>query len=185
MTRQILFVQGGGKGTHDEWDDKLVDSLARALGARYEVRYPRMPNEADPNCASWMAALIEQIPALDDGAILVGHSIGGTILIAALAEQKPQRKLGAVFLIAAPYVGQDGWPSDDIAQMTGLGLRLPKGLPIYLYHGDADESVPFSHLGFYATAIPRAVVRPLKGRNHQLNDNMSEVARDIKELRLQ
>ena len=32
MKRQILFVQGGGEGTHDEWDNKLVDSLERNLG---------------------------------------------------------------------------------------------------------------------------------------------------------
>jgi predicted alpha/beta hydrolase family esterase len=181
MKQQILFVQGGGKGTHDEWDGKLVDSLVRALGAQYEVRYPRMPDEADPGYERWKAALMDEITALDDGAILVGHSIGGTILINVLAEQK-LRKPAAVFLIAAPYVGQDGWPSNDIAAMTDLGSRLPKGLPIYLYHGDADESVPFAHLGLHAKAIPHAAVRPLKGRDHQINDNMSEVARDIKRL---
>jgi hypothetical protein len=182
VTRQILFVQGGGEGAHDEWDDKLVDSLVRALGARYDLRYPRMPNEADPSYASWKAALVQEIAALDDGAILVGHSIGGTILINVLAEEELARKSAAVFLIAAAYVGQDGWPSDDIAPVTDMGSRLPKGVPIYLYHGDADESVPFAHLGLYAKAIPQATVRPLKGRDHQLNDNMSEVARDIKRL---
>jgi hypothetical protein len=31
-TRQILFVQGGGAGPHDEWDDKLCDSLRRQMG---------------------------------------------------------------------------------------------------------------------------------------------------------
>jgi hypothetical protein len=179
MTRQILFVQGGGEGTHDEWDVKLVESLARRAGARYEIRYPRMPNEADPGYASWKAALVEEIAALADGAILVGHSIGATILINLLAEQALRRKLAAVFLIAAPYVGPGGWSSDEIAPMTDLGSRLPKGLPIYLYHGDADETAPFAHLGLYARAIPQAVARPLEGRDHQLNDDLSEVARDV------
>ena len=40
---QVLFIQGGGAGTHDEWDDKLVESLRHELGDGYEVRYPRMP----------------------------------------------------------------------------------------------------------------------------------------------
>lgn len=30
--RQVLFIQGGGAGTHDEWDGKLVESLRRELG---------------------------------------------------------------------------------------------------------------------------------------------------------
>ena len=49
MTTQILFVQGGGEGVHDQWDKKLVDSLGSELGRDYEIRYPLMPNEADPH----------------------------------------------------------------------------------------------------------------------------------------
>ncbi len=33
---QVLFIQGGGAGTHDEWDDKLVANLERNLGPDYE-----------------------------------------------------------------------------------------------------------------------------------------------------
>jgi pimeloyl-ACP methyl ester carboxylesterase len=39
---------------------------------------------------------------LDDGAVVVGHSVGGTILINALAERPPGRKLGAIVLIGVP-----------------------------------------------------------------------------------
>jgi hypothetical protein len=39
--RQVLFVQGGGGGVHDDWDDKLVASLATELDGGYHVRYPR------------------------------------------------------------------------------------------------------------------------------------------------
>ncbi len=48
-TRQVLFIQGGGAGAHDERDGKLVESLRRELGGRYEVRQPRMPEEGDPS----------------------------------------------------------------------------------------------------------------------------------------
>ena len=47
-SRQVLFIQGGGAGAHDDWDDKLVDSLRGALGDGYVVLYPRMPAEDDP-----------------------------------------------------------------------------------------------------------------------------------------
>jgi Predicted esterase of the alpha/beta hydrolase fold len=116
MKKQVLFIQGGGAGAHDEWDNKLVDSLRRELGPGYEIRYPRMPNEADPSYPTWKAALAEEIARLDDGAILIGHSIGGTILINALAEASPNRKLAGVFLIAAPFVGAGGWPSEISSQ---------------------------------------------------------------------
>src|SRR5262249_3779588 len=64
MSRQLLFVQGGGAGAHDEWDDKLVDSLKRELGPNVEIRYPRMPSEDDPSYAAWSAALWKEVASL-------------------------------------------------------------------------------------------------------------------------
>jgi predicted alpha/beta hydrolase family esterase len=93
VAKQVLFIQGGGKGVHDEWDNKLVFSLRRELGPEYDVRYPRMPNEADPSYTLWKAALANEIADLDDDAALIGHSVGGTILINALAETPPSRQL--------------------------------------------------------------------------------------------
>jgi predicted alpha/beta hydrolase family esterase len=180
---QVLFIQGGGaRGTHDEWDSKLVASLERELGPDYEIHYPLMPNEAEPKYARWKAALESELAKLHDGAILVGHSIGATILVNALGEGPPGLKLRGVFLIAAPFVGKGGWPSEDIAPMSGLGAKLPAQVPVYLFHGSKDETAPFEHVDLYARAIPQAVVRRLADRNHQLNDDMSEVAADIRRL---
>jgi predicted alpha/beta hydrolase family esterase len=180
--KQVLFVQGGGEGAHDEWDNTLVDNLQRALGAEWEVRYPRMPNEGDPKYSAWKAALGRELDALDDGAIVVGHSIGGTVLINALATKKPRQKLGGIFLLASPFVGEGGWPSDEIKPPNSLGVALPDGVPVFLYHGGKDETAPIAHADLYAEAIPQAVIHRLPGRDHQLNNDLSEVARDIRSL---
>lgn len=182
MTRQVLFVQGGGAGTHDDWDNRLVDSLTRELGPTYDVRYPRMPDEDDPRYAAWKAALELELEALDDGAILVGHSIGGTILINALAERPSPRKFGAIVLVAAPFVGDGGWPSDELDPPRDLGARLPAGVPVHLFHGLTDEIAPPAHADLYERAIPQARVHRLPGRDHQLDDDMSEVAAAIRSL---
>jgi predicted alpha/beta hydrolase family esterase len=113
--RQVLFIQGGGAGAHDHWDDKLRDSLGRGLGDGYEVRYPRMPGEADPSYAGWSLAIRRELAVLADGAV-VGHSVGGTILMGALAERPPERRLRAIVLIAAPFVGAGGWPGDEFGR---------------------------------------------------------------------
>src|SRR5215208_2953363 len=121
MTIQLLFVQGGGEGVHDEWDDKLVRDLERRLGPDYEVRYPRMPDEAGPRYARWKAALGKELAKLEDGDLLAGHSLGATILIHMLAEAPPERVPGGIFLIAAPFVGEGGSPSEEIAPAPDLG----------------------------------------------------------------
>jgi pimeloyl-ACP methyl ester carboxylesterase len=175
-----LFIQGGGAGTHDEWDDKLCDSLRRQLGERYDVRYPRMPDEHDPSYAGWSAAIRREMAAVDEGAVVAGHSVGGTILINALAERPPERKLGAIVLIAAPFVGTGGWPGTEFELPQDLGARLPHGVPVHVFHGLGDETAPPSHADLYARAIPQAQLHLLPGRDHQLDNDLSEVARTIK-----
>jgi len=182
VKRQLLFVQGGGKGTHDEWDHKLVGSLRHELGQDYEIHYPRMPSESDPSYALWKATLERVLQALEDGAILVGHSVGGTILVKALAEQVSVRKVRAVLLIAAPFVGDRGWAADELQFPPDLGARLPKDVPIHLYHGLEDEVAPPSHIELYARAIPQARVHRLPDRDHQLNNDLREVAATILSL---
>ena len=180
VTRQILFIQGGGAGAHDEWDDELVESLRRELAGEYEVRYPRMPDEGDPSYTRWSTMIRREMTALDDGAVVAGHSVGAAILLNALAEQPPEKGLGAIVLIAAPFVGEGGWLSEEFELTSDLGAKLPPGVRVHVFHGLRDETVPPSHAGLYALAIPQAQVHELPGRDHQLNNDLSEVAEAIR-----
>ncbi|MEK1887983.1 MAG: alpha/beta fold hydrolase [Phyllobacterium sp.] len=182
MAKRVLFIQGAGEGTYDHWDDKLVASLKRELGESYAVRYPRMPGENDPSYSAWKAALAAQFDALEDGAILVGHSVGGSILIHVLAEEQPKTRFGGLFVIAAPFVGEGGWPSDDIKAGNDFSERFPADIPVYLYHGTDDDTVPVAHVHLYAKAIPHAVVHLLEGKDHQFNNDLIDVAQDIRSL---
>jgi predicted alpha/beta hydrolase family esterase len=182
QARDVLFVQGAGRDVHANWDRKLVESLRRELGPRYDVRYPRMPNEADPTLAAWRPVLERELAALRPGAVVVGHSAGGTIVLHVLADWASTATLDAIVLIAAPFIGDGGWPSDDIAPRADLAERLPVTVPIFFYHGEDDAIVPVAHVERYAETIPCAHVRRLAGRDHQLHDDLSEVASDIRDL---
>jgi predicted alpha/beta hydrolase family esterase len=187
IKKQVLFVQGGGRDTHDSWDNRLVASLERALGGGYAVRYPRMPGEAEPDPVAWKKVLARELGGLSDGAILVGHSLGAAILLDHLLDHPgdfgPARSPAGTFLIAPPFIGDGGWPSDDLRPTRDLVGKLPAGAPLFVYQGSKDQTVPFSHIGLFAQAFPDATVRRLEGRDHQLNDDLSEVAQDIKLLR--
>ncbi|MEO5808091.1 alpha/beta fold hydrolase [Devosia sp.] len=182
MTRHILFVQGGGSGAHDAWDNHLVDDLQRRLGPDFAIRYPRLPQEDDPDFARWSAALADELASLEDDAIIVAHSIGATILINAIAKSPPAVRLGGIFLLAAPFIGPGGWPSGDVKPDPKLGDATPKGVPIFFYHGSSDDTASPEHAELYARAVPQAVVRRLAGRDHQLNNDLTEVAADIRSL---
>lgn len=182
LPRQVLFIQGGGEGTHDEWDDKLVDSLRAGLGPRFDVRYPRMPAEDDPSAATWVPAIRKELASLQDGAVVVGHSVGATLLVHFLCEASPTAALGAIVLIAAPFVGRSGWPGVEFELPSDPGAVLPPGVPVHLFHGLDDDEVPSAHAELYARAIPGAMVHLLTGRDHQLGNDLADVASVIRDL---
>jgi pimeloyl-ACP methyl ester carboxylesterase len=182
-TRTVLFIQGGGEGTHDEWDDKLVDSLRVVLGEGFEVRYPRLPGEEDPSLASWGPAIRQEIAALDDDAVVIGHSVGGTILVHVIADEPPGVRPAAILLLASPFVGDGGWPGDRLELPIDLGARLPPDVPVHLFFGLEDDIVPSVHADLYARAIPQARVHRLPGRDHQLGNDLRAVASLIRALR--
>ncbi len=179
VERQLLFIQGGGKGAHDQWDNRLVDSLQRELGNGYQIHYPRMPHEESPSYASWQKPLEQAIQGLPDDSVVVAHSIGATLLVQWLSEQAPTPRLAGVYLISAPFVGTGGWPNPEFEFPAKLSLQLAEGVPLHLFHGLKDETAPPSHLALYARAIPRAHSHRLPERDHQLNDDLSEVAAQI------
>ena len=140
-----------------------------------------MPDEADPSYARWSAAIRGEMAVMEDGVVL-GHSVGGTILINALAERPPVGKLRAVVLIAAPFVGAGGWPGTEFELPPDLGARLPREVPVHIFHGLQDQTAPPSHADLYARAIPQARLHRLPGRDHQLGNDLGEVARAIRHL---
>ncbi len=170
MKKQVLFIQGGGAGAY-AIDEKLVISLQHALGAEYDVVYPHMPDEDDPQYEGWAAQISEEQAALGDRAIIVAHSVGGAVLLRHLSEAKIDKPIAGIFIIAAPYWGAEDWQAG-----------LPAGLPVFLYHSRDDRVVPFAHLAQFAGKFPQATIREFDGRGHQFNNDLSEVAEDIKEL---
>jgi len=179
MANQVLFIHGGGGGAY-EADEKLVASLRGGLGADCVVRYPEMPDEEEPDYQVWKNIITRELADMGSGAVLVGHSIGASVIIRVVADGGLEQLPAGVFLLSAPFWhDHDFWKWKDVELPPNAAERIPAGLPVFLYHGRRDESVPFSHVEMYARALPRATVRPLDGRNHQLDDDLTEVARDI------
>jgi predicted alpha/beta hydrolase family esterase len=181
MKKQVLFIQGAGEGAYAE-DEKLALSLQAALGTEYQVLYPQMPNEEDPEDKAWIAQISKELAPIADDVILVGHSAGGAVLLKYLLQEVVNQPIASVFLISIPFWGPEDEKDGIYTLREGFASDLPKGVPIFLYHSRDDEWVPFAHLAMYAERIPQATIREYDGRGHQFNTDLSEVAGDIKGL---
>lgn len=183
MTKSVLFIHGAGGGAYDE-DKALAASLQSALGAEYHVQCPQMPDEENSPYDPWKAEIEAQLAVLHGDVSLVGHSVGGSVLVKYLSETKPKRPVAGLFVVAAPYWGEnEGWQWDDLNLPSDIAARLAGSWPIFFYHNRDDEIVPFAHLSLYSTKLPRAEARAFDAGGHQFNSDLSAVAKDISTVR--
>lgn len=184
MSNRILFIQGAGENAYRE-DAKLVKNLHHILGPDYEIMYPAMPNEADAHYAEWKLCIETELAKIDGPPILVGHSVGGSILLKCLSEIKIKKPIAGLFFMAAPFWGGDGWRYDgykDLELSKDLATKLAKDTPLFFYHCRDDSTVPYEHLTLYKKLLPRATSRSVDTGGHQFDDDLALIARDIREL---
>jgi uncharacterized protein len=181
MNQHVLFIQGGAGKEDYEADAKLVTSLQETLGKRYMVNYPLLTNESSPDFGR-TKQISKEISKIKDRIILVGHSLGASTLLKYLSENEVKKNIAGIFLISTPFWGGDEDWKQGLKLREDFPDKLPKNVPIFLYHCRDDEEVPFEHLSIYARKLPQATVREIASGGHQLNNNLSFVANDIKTL---
>jgi len=180
MHTSVLFIHGAGTGAYAA-DRLLADSLQRALGVDCEVQCPQMPDEDNASYAAWKAEIDSWLATMRAPVALVGHSVGGSVLLKYLCDAKPTRQIAGLFVIAAPYWGaSEFWSWDEAALPADAAVRLAGEWPLIFYQSRDDEVVPFAHLAMYAAKLPRATIREFAGRGHQFNNDLTEVAADIR-----
>jgi uncharacterized protein len=182
MKKHVLFIQGGGGEEDYTADAKLVSSLQEVLGETYVVHYPFLPNESAPDFGRKKQISKEISSIKSREVILAGHSLGASMLLKYLSESRTKKKIAGIFLISTPFwSGDEDW-KQELKLRKEFPEKLPKSVPVFLYHSRDDEEVPFDHLAIYKQNLPQATVREIATGGHHLNDDLSLVAKDIKSL---
>jgi len=183
MSKQVLFIQGGGNGGY-EADANLVASLQTELGKDYKVNYPKiLPDETVQNFGQrWLQQIGKEISSFKGEIILTAHSLGASMLLKYLSESKTKENIAGIFLISPPFwTGNEDWVQ-PLKLQENFSDKLPKDIPMFFYQCRDDKVVPFDHLSFYKQNLPWAVFREMAHGGHQLNNDLSIVANDIREL---
>lgn len=139
-------------------------SLPEVLGEEYDVLAPIMPNKTNAQYEEWVLWFKKILQFLEDGVILIGHSLGGTFLAKYLAEHTFPRRIGALLLIAAPH-NHSGECGDFVIpeSLEGVVRQVER---IFLFHSADDDIVPFSELAEYRKQLPDASVITFIDRGH-------------------
>jgi uncharacterized protein len=181
MNKRILFIQGGGEGGY-EADTELVASLQAALGKGYAINYPEIKSDESASDFGWTQQIGKEISETKSDIILVGHSFGASMILKYLSENSVNKKIAGIFLIATPFWnGNEDWQI-GLKLQENFADKLPDEVPIFFYHCQDDEEIPFSHLDHYKQKLTQATFREIKKGGHQLNNDLTLVANDIKSL---
>lgn len=157
----------------------LAAHVASVVGPNQPLLAPQMPSPADPSCTAWQSCLEQHLATVRTEVVLIGHSLGGAVLLKLLSETSVPVTIAGLFLIAAPYWGaDDDWQNSSFALADDFTRRLPPLPALFLYHSDHDPIVPFAHALRYAEAMPHAVLRRLPGRDHTFSDGLPQLATD-------
>lgn len=202
MKQQLLFVHGGQAFNNYEaflthLRTKLVPdpfeeppkrwkyTLPDALGDRYELFFPSMPNRENARYTEWKIWFERYVEFLRDDVVLIGHSQGGYFLSKYLSEERMPVCIKALYLIAAPiepdnFGGEDG--GDFAVDQTKL-VSLEKHIgEIYIYHSKDDQIVPYTHAQKYKELLPHAHLTTFKDRGHFLDETFPELIESIQAL---
>lgn len=181
--KQILFIHSAGRqgpGLHDGSTD-FRQFLEKSLPA-YAFRSPLMPNPEAPSYKLWQDKFAEEFNQLGDGAILIGHSLGGSVILKFLSDRKIIKSLAGIFIVAAPF-----WSADKDWQVSEYNLRENFGsyLPptrYFFYQSQDDEVIPRAHFEKYSQALPQATARLVDAGGHQIMKGLPELVDDIASL---
>ena len=181
MNKHILFIQGGGDGGY-EADKELVDSLQKALGKGYDINYPEIKSDESASDFGWTQQIGNKLSETKGDIILVGHSFGASMILKYLSENSVIKKIEGIFLIATPFWDGNEYWEIGLKLQEDFAEKLPDDVPIFFYHCQDDEEIPFSHMDHYKQKLTQATFREIKSGGHQLNNDLTFVANDIKNL---
>jgi len=198
MKKQIVIIHGGTTfDTYEEymtylnscevtleninkkdWKDFLSSKLPE-----FEIIYPKMPNAKNARYQEWKIWFEKLFPFLNDGVILVGHSLGGIFLVKYLSENNFPKKIKSVHLVAAPYDTEHCKESlADFALPKNLANFTKQTRKIFLYQSKDDTVVPYIDVEKYKRDIPNATLEIFEDRGHFLQEDFPELIKDIKNL---
>ncbi len=198
MKQQILLIHGGSTfNTYEEYInflktkevtlEKLLrkdwkQNLQAAIGDKYLVVAPQMPNAQNARYPEWKIRFERIIPVLDKTIILIGHSLGAIFLAKYLSENDVSKNIKATFLVAAPYTETTGESLTDFKITSNLKNLERQAGKIFLYQSKDDPVVMYADYEIYQKELPNAEAKIFEDRQHFNQAELPEIIEDIQSL---
>jgi hypothetical protein len=176
--KQILYIHGGESFAnredvltclrHRDIDDpfkaekkkKWRESVREELKGTHILVDPEMPNAMDARYDEWTIWFEKHVPFLEDGGILIGHSLGANFLAKHLARHTLPVKISQLHLVAGCFGEGDFTLSNSLENIE------KQCEDIFIYHSRDDDVVDFSDAEKFKEALPSAELVAFDDKGH-------------------
>lgn len=177
MKQQILFVHSAGPQSDNKGSHGIICHLEKTLGDRYDII---TPSNSDNDYTHWKYQLDKAFEKLNDNVIIIGHSLGASLLLKYLSEQNITQKIHSFHAIAAPYWSFDeDWQNDSYELIQNYQKKLPEIGYKCFYHGTNDKVVPIIHVKRYLEDMPYSKVVIVQEQDHYFLNGLPELTNKI------
>ena len=83
-----------------------------------------MPDESNPTVEVWGQKISSELSKISGEVILVAHSVGGSILLRYLSDEKFGNSIGGLFVLAAPIWDDNQWNFNDLKLPRNIAEKL-------------------------------------------------------------
>ncbi|MFN3188148.1 MAG: alpha/beta hydrolase [Candidatus Paceibacteria bacterium] len=193
---QIVFIHGGDSFDNNEefydflrnlpfdpyepekkrWRDELKEMTAES----HEFIFLQMPNKLNAKYIAWSIWFEKLLPFIRDGAVLIGHSLGGSFLLRYLSEHALPVSIRHLHLVAPAIDDLDcpglGQFSTDLKTWSGFKSDIKE---LHLWHSEDDAIVPIHHSERFLEVCPSATFHRFTDRFHFIGDSFPELLAEI------
>lgn len=173
----VLYIHGADAAP----DDPPRKALEAAAGPGWAWIAPSMAEDKDAE--AWVGRIAGELEGMAGDSVLVGHSLGGAMLLKAVAERRPGMKLGGFVGLSVPHFGPECWDMPDFALPDGAAGALGGLGRIALWQARDDEVVAVQALDVYRRDLPGAECHLVERGGHLIEGvDMAPVARAMREM---
>ncbi|MFF3064752.1 RBBP9/YdeN family alpha/beta hydrolase [Oerskovia sp. NPDC057915] len=161
---RIVVVHGLGASAGNHWFGAVRDRYAPRGVA---VVVPDLPRSQAPDLDVWLEALADVIGPLDEGTVLVGHSLGCVSILQHLSARRDDWRLGGLALVAGFVEEVPGIPEVDhfVARPLDPDAVAARTLRRHVVVADDDPVVP-RHLTEALARVLEADLTVVEGGGH-------------------
>ena len=205
MKKQVVYIHGGDSfNDHEDYverlktmplwhmedsegsDKKWIYELEHELGAdEYDVIRIPMPNKQNAKFDEWSIWFERHFEYLNDGAVLIGCSLGAMFLAKYLSNNDVPFQVDGLILMAGAYKlpgkAEEGSGSFLISPEDTSSIT-DKYDKVLIMHSEDDFIVPYENGVALSHALPKAEFISYKDKNHFLIEEFPELVEKIKSI---